>query len=61
MIKNSTIFFIYDELNEENELYTWQDLTEAPSPDDELYMLLNSLEISPSQAVLQRIFQSALS
>ena len=61
MIENSTIFFFYDDLNEENELFTWQDITEGPKPGDEWFELLSTLEYAPSEIVLQRIYQSAKS
>lgn len=60
MIKNSTLFFIYDNLNKENELYTSQDLFEEGEVDEELGFLLDRIEFSPSEKVLKRILKQAM-
>lgn len=62
MVKNSTLFFIYDNLNKENELYTHRDLLEEGGvEDEEIEELLDSLELSPPDSVLKRIYEKALS
>jgi hypothetical protein len=60
MIKNSTLFFIYDNLNKENELYTSQDLIEEGGIDEEIEFLLDKIDFSPSQTVLKRILEKAM-
>jgi hypothetical protein len=59
MVKNSTLFFIYDNLNKENELYQTQDLLDEGEIDEEIDFLLSRVEFSPSDSVLKEIFEKA--
>ncbi|MFW5820963.1 MAG: hypothetical protein ACOCWA_06715 [Bacteroidota bacterium] len=59
MVKNSTIFFIYDNINEENELYSHQELTEPGRTRDDFSLLLDKIEFNPPDRILQRIFEKA--
>jgi len=57
MEKNSTFFFIYDNINEENEMYTGEELMETDKSEDELSKLFNKIEFSPPNRILKRIFE----
>ncbi len=57
MVENSTFFFIYDNINEENELYTCQELMETDKSEVEIAKLLNKIKFSPPDEILQKIFE----
>jgi len=57
MDKRSTLFYILDNLNKENELYVSGDLTEGKKNEEEYDSMLDLMEFSPSDEVLARIFK----
>ncbi|MFW5644747.1 MAG: hypothetical protein ACOCZL_02430 [Bacteroidota bacterium] len=57
MIKSSTIFFIYDNINKENELYDGEGLIETGRSEAEIAELLNQIEFTPPDRILNRIFE----
>ena len=57
MVKNSTFFFIYDNINKENELYDGEELIETEKQDAEIAELLDKIEFLPPDRILQRIFE----
>ncbi len=60
MVKNSTLFYIFDNLNKENELYNSRDLTEEKEEEEEFDELFSMIQYIPSDRVLARIFEKAL-
>jgi hypothetical protein len=59
MTKNSTFFFIYDNLKKENELFSSQELLETEVEEEEIAGLLRRIEFSPPDRILRRIFEKA--
>lgn len=57
MVKNSTLFYFFDEFNLENELYETEELTDPGNQfRDELDEIFRGIEFSPRDIVLERIF-----
>lgn len=56
MVKNSTLFYFYDNFNLKNELYESDELT-APGEieDKELSLFLDKLELTPRDDVIEKI------
>jgi hypothetical protein len=59
MVKTSTLFYIFDNIENENELYTGRDLTEEKQDEGEIDELLGMIEYTPSDDVLARIYKKA--
>ena len=61
MVKNSTLFYFYDDFNIENELYESKELTE-PSKlfQDEVDKIFSSFEMNPRKEVLEKILNEIL-
>lgn len=57
MVKNSTFFFIFDNINEENEMHNGEELMETDKSEPELAQLFNKIEFSPPDRILKRIFE----
>lgn len=57
MVKNSTFFFIYNNINKENELYNGEELMEPDNKDAEIAQFLDKIEFTPPDRILKRIFE----
>lgn len=58
MVKCSTLFFIYDDLERKNELFTGEILfSQTQEIDIELASYLDGLEFSPSERSLRKILE----
>lgn len=56
MVKNSTLFYFYNDFNIENELYESEELTEPSNLfRDELDKIFSSIEWKPRDEVLEKI------
>ena len=61
MVKNSTLFFFYNDLNKEIELYENEELTESNNLfKDELKEIFGGINFQPRQEVLDEIFNETL-
>jgi len=61
MMKTSTLFFFYNDLNKENELYDSKELTEPGGLfSNELNEIFGKINFTPRDEVLERILQQTI-
>ena len=61
MMKTSTLFFFYNDLNKENELYDSKELTEPGGLfSDELNEIFGKINFNPRDEVLERILHKTI-
>ncbi|MCK4922353.1 MAG: hypothetical protein KAS71_14975 [Bacteroidales bacterium] len=61
MMKTSTLFFFYNNINKENELYESKELTEPGSLfSEELNQIFNGIDYCPRKEVLEEILDKVL-
>ena len=60
MVKTSTLFFIFHNLNQKHELYLPEKLLDPGEVEDEIVReYLEGIEYEPGENVLENIFQAA--